>query len=362
MGCTSSKAVDATAIQVYRPPPSSFAVFDINSIQEPWLAFDISAQENQEKPNHVPAPLLEKLNKLESDTPHSWDEVSKVLEDLKPTLHNKNNLLALPAPPLKADAIKPPAKDSSAEKKQTLKKNASFHTLEELDTKLSSKEPEPKNHFRKTTESSSPVVVEPQTNSGKVIKPLKDNIFILRDKQEKEKEGKLANYDKIRRFDPLSDYPEKIPPNGGADSVVIYTTTLGGVRKTFDDCNRVRSLLEGHTVLFDERDVALHGGFLNELRELLGEEVSLPRVFVKGRYIGGVDHVVELNELGKLGRILNWARVERGIGRQACEGCGGARFVPCLDCGGSCKVVVDGVKERCGKCNENGLALCPLCL
>jgi glutaredoxin domain-containing cysteine-rich protein 1 len=103
------------------------------------------------------------------------------------------------------------------------------------------------------------------------------------------------------------------------------------------------------------------GEFLNELRDLTGEGVSVPRVFIKGRYIGGVDEVVELNESGRLGRILVWARVERVEGRQACEGCGDARFVPCLECGGICKVLVDGVKERCGKCIENGLVRCPTC-
>ena len=52
---------------------------------------------------------------------------------------------------------------------------------------------------------------------------------------------------------------------------------------------------------------------------------------------------------------------------RGCEGCGGARFVPCWECGGSCKVVVaaDGgaatATERCGKCNENGLMMCPIC-
>jgi hypothetical protein len=39
MGCNSSKRIEASE-DVYLPPPSSFAVFDINSIQEPWLVVD----------------------------------------------------------------------------------------------------------------------------------------------------------------------------------------------------------------------------------------------------------------------------------------------------------------------------------
>lgn len=174
---------------------------------------------------------------------------------------------------------------------------------------------------------------------------------------EREKEGKGLN--PIKR-NPLCDYPEKCPP-GGADSLVIYTTSLGGVRRTYEDCNKVRSILELHGFIFDERDVSLHGGFLNEVKELVGEGVSVPRVFVKGRYIGGVDEVMGLNEMGRLRRMLNWAGIQRGVGRQGCEGCGGARFVPCLDCGGSCKVVVGDKKERCSECNENGLVHCPTC-
>lgn len=344
MGCNNSKGA---TVDVYRPPPSSFAVFDINSIQEPWLSGDNSGPEKQEKPTNLPSTVLEKLNKLESETPHSWEEVSKALEDIKQPP---------PAPALPS---------ATGEKKQPPVKSQSFHTLEELDAKLTPK-PQP----LKKTESLNnirqppppPITVTQANNSGDVIKPVRENIFVMRDRMEREKEGKMAYYEK-KRSDPLSEYPDKCPP-GGTHSVVVYTTSLRGVRRTYEDCERVRTALEGQRVVFDERDVSLHNEYLNELKGILGDEASLPlpRLFVKGKYIGGVKEVVELDESGRLGRILNRAGVEKGIGRQACEGCGGARFVPCLDCGGSCKVVIDGVKDRCGKCNENGLILCPLCL
>lgn len=136
----------------------------------------------------------------------------------------------------------------------------------------------------------------------------------------------------------------------------------------------------------DERDVALHGEYLRELRELLagveeegGASVPVvPRLFVMGRYVGGAEACAGLAESGKLREMLRWARA-RGEACAAkdgrgCEGCGGARFVPCWECGGSCKVLVGGgdgagaavtvgggVVERCGKCNENGLMICPIC-
>ncbi|KAE8727043.1 hypothetical protein F3Y22_tig00005929pilonHSYRG00093 [Hibiscus syriacus] len=254
MGCSASKSSTAT-VDYYRPPPSSFAVFDVNAIDDPWVKAGQLQQENQEKPTHVLEVILEKLNALEA-APYSWDEVSKALEDLKPAINDDNK--------------KPQAPTS----------------------------------------------------------------------------------------------PPKPAKQGGNDIVVIYTTSLRGVRRTFEDCNKVRGILEVQRVVFEERDVSLHGEFLSELRELVGDEASVPRVFVKGRYLGGAEAVSELNETGKLGKILSIGRVDRGVGRLACGGCGGARFVPCVECGGSCKVAaVSGEKwERCGKCNENGLIHCPTCL
>ncbi|KAL5741664.1 hypothetical protein ACOSP7_028396 [Xanthoceras sorbifolium] len=161
-------------------------------------------------------------------------------------------------------------------------------------------------------------------------------------------------------WDPLNDFPEKCPP-GGADSVIIYTTSMRGVRRTYEDCYLVRTMFELHGVVFDERDLSLHGAFLSELRKLLDEErPSVPQVFLKGRYIGGAKELGELNESGRLGRMLRWARVEKGS--QHCEGCGGSRFVPCLDCGGSCRVALNRREKRCEKCNENGLVRCQSCL
>ncbi|XP_073133248.1 uncharacterized protein [Henckelia pumila] len=345
MGCTSSKSVDVSPAGVYRPPPSSFAVFDINSIEEPWLkSCEPPELSGKKQPSHqLPATILEKLNSIE-DAPRTWEEVSKALEDIKPKLK------PVDPPPPAQDHI--PAAEGGESVPPPPPKNLTFHTLEELEAKISPKEPKPTHESKKFSESRKGI------NLPDVSKSLKDNIFIKIDKLEREKEGKAAGF--VKR-DPLADFEERCPPDG-SDAVVLYTTSIGGVRRTYEDCNIVRTLMETHRIVFDERDVSLHGGFLNELKELLGEGVSVPRLFVKGRYLGGVEEVVHLNETGRLPRILNWARVERGVGRLGCEGCGGARFVPCLDCGGSCKIVVEGNKERCGVCNENGLVQCPACI
>ncbi|WOL02209.1 hypothetical protein Cni_G10928 [Canna indica] len=366
MGCASSKQFEVVAAaDVYRPPPTSIAVFDINKIDEPWLITKSVDDEEEEQetvkekkmPTAVPLPLLEKLESYEV-APQSWSEVSKALEDLKPTLNS------LPAPPVtKPNPAPTPDPKKPAASAPPAKKD-SFHTLEDLDSQLK-KPPPPR--------PSSPPRPPPPELSG--YRSVRENSFILRDREERERQkagGDAAAKLPWWRRDPLDGYPERCPP-GNPDGVVLYTTTLRGVRRTFEDCEQARRTLEAHAldagVVVDERDVSLHGEFLRELRELLGEEMAVPRLFIRGRYVGGVDEVVELSETGKLRYILRWVARRAGGdnsgkgGRRDCEGCGGARFVPCLECNGSCKVVGEDGKsiERCDQCNENGLMLCPLC-
>ncbi|KAL0874928.1 hypothetical protein Bca101_024633 [Brassica carinata] len=159
----------------------------------------------------------------------------------------------------------------------------------------------------------------------------------------------------------LEKFPEKCPP-GGENSVVVYITTLRGIRKTFEDCNAVRSILDSHEVRYLERDVSMHSVFKEEIRGIMGtKQVRVPAVFVKGRMIGSVEEVMRLEEEGKLGTLLECMPKARLSG--CCCGCGGMRFVMCGVCNGSCKVM-DGEKKntvKCLECNENGLVLCPIC-
>ncbi|CAI9097723.1 OLC1v1034199C1 [Oldenlandia corymbosa var. corymbosa] len=157
----------------------------------------------------------------------------------------------------------------------------------------------------------------------------------------------------------LQQFEQKCPP-GGENAVVIYTTTLRGIRKTFEDCNTARAVIESHQVQMFERDISMHSGFKHELRGLMGtKEVKVPLVFVKGRLIGGADEMVKLEEDGKLSILFS------GIPKVAsvCNGCAGFRFVMCMDCNGSCKVLDGSGKKtvKCAECNENGLVQCPFC-
>ncbi|KAK7295351.1 hypothetical protein RJT34_18258 [Clitoria ternatea] len=176
----------------------------------------------------------------------------------------------------------------------------------------------------------------------------------------------------------------KVDPCGNY-KVVLYFTSLRGVRKTYEDCCQVRLILKGLGVKVDERDVSMHSGFKEELRELLGDEhgsggLGLPRVFVGSNYIGGAEEIQKLHEDGKLEILLGCCeKIEdnaEGDGERVCEACGDVRFVPCETCCGSCKIYYGGDEEeeeyvdgelgecgfqRCPHCNENGLVRCPLC-
>ncbi|CAN0847119.1 Uncharacterized protein At3g28850 [Linum grandiflorum] len=158
----------------------------------------------------------------------------------------------------------------------------------------------------------------------------------------------------------LSGFEEKCPP-GGQNGVVVYTTTLRGIRRTYEDCNAVRSIVDSYHVHVIERDVSMDSGFKEELRSLMGtNQVKVPLVFVKGRLIGGAATVTKLDEEGKLEGLFGGIQRRLSAG---CRRCGGVRFVMCRECNGSSKVLDEEIKKkvRCGECNENGLIQCPVC-
>ncbi|KAF7822443.1 putative thioredoxin-like protein [Senna tora] len=153
----------------------------------------------------------------------------------------------------------------------------------------------------------------------------------------------------------LEVFEEKCPP-GGTDSVILYTTTLRGIRKTFEDCNKIRFLLESFKVAYVERDTSMHMKFREELWKILDGKTLPPRLFVKGRYIGGAEEVLTLHEQGKLKPLF--AEIPL---KNSCEGCDGVRFLICFTCNGSQKIVAEKQSNQCPDCNENGLIICPHC-
>ncbi|XP_062190734.1 uncharacterized protein At5g39865-like [Phragmites australis] len=153
-------------------------------------------------------------------------------------------------------------------------------------------------------------------------------------------------------------------PRARPQAVVLYTTSLRGVRRTFADCSAVRAILRGFRVAVDERDVSMDAAFRRELQDLLaarGRAFTLPLLLIGGRLVGGADEVRHLHETGQLRRLLEGAAGQDPA--FVCDACGGVRFVPCLSCGGSRKLFLEEEDRvvRCGDCNENGLVRCAKC-
>lgn len=69
--------------------------------------------------------------------------------------------------------------------------------------------------------------------------------------------------------------------------MIVYTTSMGIVRKTFTDCANVKQILETLLVKYEERDIFMSGYYQSELRDRLQcNEIKVPQVFVDGQCIG----------------------------------------------------------------------------
>ncbi|GFP99483.1 uncharacterized protein at5g39865 [Phtheirospermum japonicum] len=158
---------------------------------------------------------------------------------------------------------------------------------------------------------------------------------------------------------PVPDSRIRLP--GTEDRIVIYFTSLRGIRRTFQDCHSIRLIFRGFRVNLDERDISMDVAYRKELQKVLGENnLGLPQVFIKGKHIGGADVVKHMLEVGELARMI------KGLPLRAmkpCDACDDVRFIPCTNCSGSRKVFDEDEEQpkRCPECNENGLARCPLC-
>ncbi|KAK4798982.1 hypothetical protein SAY86_024347 [Trapa natans] len=146
------------------------------------------------------------------------------------------------------------------------------------------------------------------------------------------------------------------------DRILLYFTSLRGIRKTYEDCCAARTILRSFRVPVDERDISMDSSFRKELETALaGSKSTLPQVFIRGKHIGGADEIKQLNEAGELVKLLDgFPTRDPGF---ACETCGEARFVPCSSCDGSRKLFDEDEDrlKRCLDCNENGLIRCPSC-
>lgn len=69
--------------------------------------------------------------------------------------------------------------------------------------------------------------------------------------------------------------------------MIVYTTSMGIVRKTFTDCANVKQILKTLLVKYEERDIFMSNIYQQELRDRLQcEEIQVPQLFVDGHYVG----------------------------------------------------------------------------
>ncbi|KAK1320435.1 Uncharacterized protein QJS10_CPA03g01134 [Acorus calamus] len=117
----------------------------------------------------------------------------------------------------------------------------------------------------------------------------------------------------LRRLSAPPDFHLPPSPSPPDKRIVIYFTSLRVVRKTFEDCRTVRSILRGFRLSIDERDLSMDSRFLKELQSILARwgksaVLSLPRVFIGGRYVGGADEIRQMHEAGELKKVVEGSR------------------------------------------------------
>ncbi|RZS22647.1 hypothetical protein BHM03_00055447 [Ensete ventricosum] len=161
----------------------------------------------------------------------------------------------------------------------------------------------------------------------------------------------------------VSAAPSSDPLDRRRHGLVLYFTSLRIVRRTFEDCRAVRSILRGLRVAVDERDLSMDSRFLAELQVALGcRQPTLPRLFLAGRCLGAAEEIRLLHESGELKALIDGI-TSLPPSASDCVGCSGVRFVLCAACSGSHKRYSEKARSfrTCGECNENGLVRCPDC-
>jgi glutaredoxin len=74
--------------------------------------------------------------------------------------------------------------------------------------------------------------------------------------------------------------------------VVVYTTSMGVVRQTFQRCLQVQRILGTLLINYEERDVSMNRQVQQELKERMNRNrIVIPQVFVEGQLLG-VSHTL----------------------------------------------------------------------
>lgn len=92
----------------------------------------------------------------------------------------------------------------------------------------------------------------------------------------------LRHYYLLLHFFLFQNYKEK-----EIGKVVVYTTTMGVLRDTYQACTKVKQIMRTLLVKFEERDVFMSSEYQAEIQERMRcDQVLVPQVFVDGQHIG----------------------------------------------------------------------------
>ncbi|XP_050355507.1 glutaredoxin domain-containing cysteine-rich protein CG31559-like [Nymphalis io] len=151
-----------------------------------------------------------------------------------------------------------------------------------------------------------------------------------------------------------------------AGKVVLYTTTMGIVRSTYQRCVLVKKILRNLLVKYEERDVFMSMEYQDEIRERMkSDQILVPQLFIDGQHVGDAETVEKLNECGDLRKMLKPYKSPDAC--NTCQICGGFRLLPCRICNGSKKSLhrnhftAEFVALKCMNCDEVGLVRCEAC-
>lgn len=147
---------------------------------------------------------------------------------------------------------------------------------------------------------------------------------------------------------------------------VAYVTTLGVIRRTFEDSKLMKTILNLNLIKYQERDIYLNQEYKRQLMMRCESPVTIPLLFVDGQVFGGIKELEYANESGKFPLLLGNFKMAKAPS-QVCHCCGNAKFIACQTCNGSRKSTIhhfkfNSVALRCIKCDKNGgLVQCPIC-
>ncbi|MCO5553114.1 hypothetical protein L7F22_006635 [Adiantum nelumboides] len=155
---------------------------------------------------------------------------------------------------------------------------------------------------------------------------------------------------------------EKVVTDSGFKAV-LFSTNLRTDINAYEDSNAVRAILISLVgAAFDEKSVSQNPEYERELKNALNlPVVAVPTICVRGKYIAGIDNIMQFFKKGILGSLL-LETLPHGLKPNSTCLCRGGKFLICPICKGKRTIVRQGEDPvSCRHCIGTGLLKCPGC-